>query len=144
MVREARTARTAALRRSASARQLLATYLVVESKQGLLLVDQHAAHERVLFERLREGWRGAGDREPAAARPPHARARRPVGRPARGAGRRSQALGFDLEPFGESSVVVRAVPAVLAGRDPAALVRGLLDSWLEVEAQGQAARAGSR
>ena len=51
----------------------------------------------------------------------------------------ARAFGFDLEPFGADTVAVRAVPAVLAGRDPAALVRGLLDSWLEVEAQGQAA-----
>ena len=36
--------------------QLLASYLVVEGKQGLILVDQHAAHERVLYERLRAEW----------------------------------------------------------------------------------------
>jgi DNA mismatch repair protein MutL len=118
---------------------LLATYLVVESKQGLLLVDQHAAHERVLFERLREGWRRR-EIESQLLLVPLTLAAAP-GQVARLAERADQvqAFGFDLEPFGESSVVARSLPAVLAGRDPAALVRGLLDSWLEVEAQSPGA-----
>src|SRR5204863_2611066 len=40
--------------------QLLATYLLVEGKQDLLLVDQHAAHERVLYEQLRAAWLARG------------------------------------------------------------------------------------
>ncbi len=118
---------------------LLATYLVVESKQGLLLVDQHAAHERILFERLREGWRQR-EIESQLLLVPLTLAAAP-GQVARLAERvdSARAFGFDLEPFGEDTVVVRAVPALLAGRDPAALARGLLDSWLEVDAQSQAA-----
>src|SRR6185295_9403150 len=40
--------------------QLLATYLLDEGKQDLLLVDQHAAHERVLYEQLRASWLASG------------------------------------------------------------------------------------
>jgi DNA mismatch repair protein MutL len=118
---------------------LLATYLVVESKQGLLLVDQHAAHERVLFERLRDGWRRR-EIEGQLLLVPLTLSAAP-GQVARLAERADavRAFGFDLEPFGDDTVVARAVPALLAGRDPAALVRGLLDSWLEVEAQSQGA-----
>ncbi len=107
--------------------QLLATYLLVESKQGLLLVDQHAAHERVLYERLRGAWlEGGVERQPLLL---------PVSLeldPARAGALVREAeelerLGFEVEPFGESAVVVRAVPALLAEQDPARLVRGLAD-----------------
>ena len=110
---------------------LLATYLVVEGKQGLLLVDQHAAHERVLYERLREGWRQR-EIESQLLLVPLTLAASP-GEVARLAERleAARALGFDLEPFGADTLLVRAVPAVLAGRDPGSLVRGLLESWLE-------------
>ncbi len=115
---------------------LLATYLVVEAKQGLLLVDQHAAHERVLFERLRAGWRQREIESQLLLVPLTLAV--PPGQVARLAERAGAvaAFGFDLDPFGADAVVVRAVPALLAGRDPAALVRGLLDAWLETDAAG--------
>jgi len=110
---------------------LLAAYLVLETKDGLLLVDQHAAHERVLFERLRAAWR-AREVESQRLLVPLTLAA-PAGQVARLAelADSTAAFGFDLEPFGAQTVVVRAVPALLADRDPAALVRGLLDDWLE-------------
>jgi DNA mismatch repair protein MutL len=107
--------------------QLLATYLLLEAKEGLLLVDQHAAHERVLYERLRAEWLERGvERQGLLA--PLAVQLDPRGL----AGllerlEAAQALGFDLEPFGEDTIAVRAVPALLADHDPAALVRSLAD-----------------
>ncbi len=122
--------------------QLLGTYLLVETKQGLLLVDQHAAHERVLYERLRAAWlEGGAPRQPlllpvtleldavrvaALARDPEATAR----------------LGFEVEPFGETAAVVRAVPALLAEYDPARLVRNLADE-LATASPGDAAEASA-
>jgi DNA mismatch repair protein MutL len=107
--------------------QLLTTYLLVEEKGGLLLVDQHAAHERVLYERLRAGWLAGGvECQPLLVpttvelEPAHAAAL---------ASERAalEPLGFEVEGFGSGTVVVRAIPALLAGRDPAALVRGLAE-----------------
>jgi DNA mismatch repair protein MutL len=120
---------------------LLATYLVVEGKQGLLLVDQHAGHERVLYERLREAWRRR-EIESQLLLVPLTLAASP-GEVARLAERldAARALGFDLEPFGEDTLLVRAVPAVLAGRDPGSLVRGLLESWLENDVASGPARS---
>jgi DNA mismatch repair protein MutL len=115
--------------------QFLATYLVLETKDRLLLIDQHAAHERVLYERLRGEWRARGvesqgllvpttlSLEPAALRALDA-ASDALGR-----------LGFEVEPFGADAVAVRAVPALLGARDPAALVRDLAD---ELRAAGAA------
>jgi DNA mismatch repair protein MutL len=112
--------------------QLLASYLLVEGKEGLLMIDQHAAHERVLYERLRAEWIERGvDRQGlllsvtveldplgASALQRHIET---VDR-----------LGFELEPFGESSVVVRAIPALLSGRDPAPLVRDLAEQLQDI------------
>jgi DNA mismatch repair protein MutL len=123
--------------------QILATYLVLETKQGLLLVDQHAAHERVLYERLRAEWRERGvERQgllvPAAVQlEPMALAA--LGDCAEGVER----LGFDLEPFGEGTVAVRAVPALLTDRDPASLVRNLGEELAAAGPAADALRRGS-
>jgi DNA mismatch repair protein MutL len=114
---------------------LLAAYLVLETKDGLLLVDQHAAHERVLFERLRAAWRERDVERQALLVPLTLAA--PAAQVAQLAERTADAaaLGFEIEPFGAETLVVRSVPALLAGRDPATLVRGLLETWLETPAQ---------
>jgi DNA mismatch repair protein MutL len=124
--------------------QLLGTYLVLESKDGLLLVDQHAAHERVLYERLRAGWlERSVERQallvpeivelPGGSYEALARASELVAR-----------LGFEVEGYDERSVAVRAVPAMLAGRDPAGLVRGLVDELAEADRVGTDVSASSR
>jgi DNA mismatch repair protein MutL len=119
---------------------LLAAYLVLETKDGLLLVDQHAAHERVLFERLRAAWRTREVESQRLLVPLTLAASAAEVAQLAGRGAELASLGFDLEPFGAETLVVRAVPSLLAGRDPATLVRGLLDGWLETPAQAAAAR----
>jgi DNA mismatch repair protein MutL len=113
--------------------QLLSSYLVLETKDGLLLMDQHAAHERVLYEQLRAEWleRGVASQgllvpEPVALDPVRLAA-------LMGCGDAATRLGFELDVFGQDAVVVRAVPALLAGRDPASLVGHLAD---EIAAAG--------
>ena len=124
--------------------QLLSTYLVLEAKDQLLLIDQHAGHERVLFERLRAEWLERGVESQGLLTPTTLRVE-PVPLAALIECRDSVArLGFDFEPFGAATVAIRAVPALLAGRDPAQLVRNLAE---ELAAAGEAAdalRAGSR
>ena len=105
--------------------QLLASYLVVEGKQGMLLVDQHAAHERVLYEQLRGEWLEHG----VACQPllvPEAVEIEALALAALlEAADRSTRLGFEIEVFGEDAVMVRGIPALLAGRKPSELVLGL-------------------
>jgi DNA mismatch repair protein MutL len=124
--------------------QLLATYLVLEGKQGLLLVDQHAAHERVLYERLRAEWTARGV-ESQGLLAPRVVELSPAACAALEQNAASVArLGFDLEAFGAGSVAVRAAPALLADRDPAGLVRGLADELAAAGPAADALRAGSR
>jgi len=118
--------------------QAHATYLVVEGKEDLLLVDQHAAHERVLYEQLRAGWLERGV-ERQALLAPLAVQLEPRALAVLLAHRDDAArLGFELEPFGDDTLALRTVPALLADRDPAGLLRGLADAWLE----GEGGRAG--
>ncbi len=113
--------------------QLQARYLVLEAEKGLLLVDQHAAHERILYERLRGAWlehkvEGQGLLVPETL---------DIG--PRGvavladASKWIAALGFEVEAFGESAVVIRAIPALLSGNDPRRLVADLVDELGQVD-----------
>jgi DNA mismatch repair protein MutL len=107
--------------------QLLATYLLVEAKDRLLLVDQHAAHERVLYERLRADWLGRGVERQGLLAPVSVALDPGALGVVEAESASLERLGFELEPFGADTVAVRAVPALLAERDPAQLVRDLVD-----------------
>ncbi len=124
--------------------QLLGTYLIAEDKEGLLLIDQHAAHERVLYERLRAAWLEDGVERQMLLTPltveMEAGSAGVIGAHAE----LTLALGFEVEPFGESAVVVRAVPALLAERDPLGLLRGLAEELREADRMGAALEPGTR
>jgi DNA mismatch repair protein MutL len=113
--------------------QMLARYLVLEGEKGMLLVDQHAAHERVLYERLRASWLAGGVEMQGLLAPESveigARAATLLGEAAASI----RKLGFDVEDFGEGSVLIRAIPALLSGANPGSLLGDLSD---EVE-QGE-------
>ncbi|MBN1179909.1 MAG: DNA mismatch repair endonuclease MutL [Anaerolineae bacterium] len=97
--------------------QIGATYVVAEGPDGLYLIDQHAAHERVLYEQMMDRQEGLASQqvlEPQAVEvPPHAAARVMEGMAA------LNGLGFDVEPFGGTTFLVRALPAILGRAEPA-------------------------
>lgn len=113
------------------------TYWILKGDDTLYLVDQHAAHERVLFERLKSADRGLSAQTllvPATLE---------LTADQEGALRAIAAdldrSGFILEPFGARTYLVRGVPEFAGRRDPALLVRDLVDDALENEA-GRSAR----
>jgi DNA mismatch repair protein MutL len=112
--------------------QIASSYLVAEGPDGLYLIDQHAAHERVLFEKLTLRQEGplssqtllqpvSVDLNPAAARLLNEQL--PV----------LNKFGFLVEVFGPSTFLVRAVPSILSGSDPAAALRVLVEDFEEDE-----------
>ena len=108
--------------------QLFAGYIVLEDDDGLLLLDQHAAHERVTFERLGAELRGGGIRVQ-----PHLVPEALELDPARAAQVRAalpelRALGFDLEPFGPTTLVLKGTPAVFGAGAGPALLRDFIGS----------------
>ncbi|HEY8414582.1 MAG TPA: DNA mismatch repair endonuclease MutL [Thermaerobacter sp.] len=106
--------------------QVAGTYLACAGPDGLYLVDQHAAHERIYFERFLR----AGEGEPVPGQilaVPVTVDLAPAEHSLLMEHRdRIEHLGFRIEPFGATSVLVRAVPAPLADRPSAALLADLL------------------
>ena len=112
--------------------QIHATYIVAQTEDGLVIVDQHAAHERLVYERMKEALAAGGVARQALLLPEvveldEAAVDRLLQRTDELA-----ALGLVLEPFGQGAVVVREVPALLGRTDAAALVRDLADDLAEV------------
>jgi DNA mismatch repair protein MutL len=111
--------------------QLHGTYILAETASGIVLVDQHAAHERLVYERMKEALAARGVARQALLLP------EVVELDEAGAARlasRAEELaefGLVLEPFGPGAVVVREVPALLPGLDVGALVRDLADELAE-------------
>jgi DNA mismatch repair protein MutL len=108
--------------------QVAATYIVAEAEDGLVLIDQHAAHERLVLERLRAA--GAGeDAAPAQALllPEVVELDEPSCDRLEEAADQLAAFGLVLERFGPAAMLVRSVPAVLKGGDIQALVRDVAD-----------------
>jgi DNA mismatch repair protein MutL len=111
--------------------QLHGTYILAETANGIVLVDQHAAHERLVYERMKEALAARGVARQALLLPEvveldEAAAARVAAR----AGELAE-FGLVLEPFGPGAVVVREVPALLSGLDVNALVRDLADELAE-------------
>ena len=112
--------------------QVHENYIIAQTATGMVIVDQHAAHERLVYERLKAQAAGAGiaaqallipeivDLSPGDA----ARLLAAAGDLAR--------LGLVIEPFGGSAVAVRETPALLGKINAAALIRDILDDLADL------------
>ena len=124
--------------------QVNAAFLLLESEEGVVLVDQHAAHERVLYEGLRRELQQGKIAQQTLLMPQMLEFE-----PARASRLREilaavEAMGFELEAFDAGNFALRALPALLADRDPAGLVEQLLDEALQIPELGEAQRFHSR
>ncbi|MEL6708591.1 MAG: DNA mismatch repair endonuclease MutL [Pseudomonadota bacterium] len=116
--------------------QVANTYIVAESADGLVLVDQHAAHERLVLERLkRSGAEEAAKRSQALLVPDVVEMDEVdcdrLEQAAEGLAR----FGLSIERFGPAAMLVRAVPAAIAKADTAKLLRDLSDDIAKHGAQ---------
>ncbi len=112
--------------------QVHETYIVAQTETGIVIVDQHAAHERLVYERMKDAMAATGvarqlllipevvELEEAAVERLSARAKELA------------ELGLVVEPFGAGAVVVREVPALLGEIDVPGLVRDLADELAEL------------
>jgi DNA mismatch repair protein MutL len=111
--------------------QLSGIYILAENAHGLVLVDMHAAHERITYERLKAARDDTGiRRQPLLVPLSLAVSSREVRAISDHVARLAE-LGLSVEPVGEESVVVREVPVALAGADIEQLVRDVLSDLVE-------------
>ena len=111
--------------------QIKATYIAAEGPDGMYLIDQHAAHERVLFERIKRDSRAGspsvqGLMEPVTVDLTPEQREIVDSRHSNVSG-----LGFHVEDFGGGASVLRGVPAVIGPEDPAGSLRDVLDLMAE-------------
>jgi len=132
--------------------QLDNNYIIAEGPDGLYLIDQHAAHERVLFERI-EHQRLQKEIEVQGLLEPMTLEVSPRQEAVLGSHCQELAeFGFAIEPFGDRTFLVRAVPALLYKKDWAGMLKELLDSlpegdkggWVEGVARSMACHSAVR
>ncbi|MEO0992857.1 MAG: DNA mismatch repair endonuclease MutL [Pseudomonadota bacterium] len=107
--------------------QLHATYIVAQTPDGIVIVDQHAAHERLVYERMKAERAETGVRRQALLLPAIVALEAGQAEALLAASEDLLALGLEIEPFGDGSICLRAVPAALDRADPEALIRDVAD-----------------
>ena len=107
--------------------QVAKTYIVAEAEDGLVLVDQHAAHERLVLERMRRAMSEGGVASQGLLVPEVVELDEPGCDRLEARAGELTAFGLDLERFGPRAMLVRAVPAALGKGDVHALVTDLAD-----------------
>jgi len=112
--------------------QVAATYIVAEAEDGLVIVDQHAAHERLVLERMRAARDGGAIARQALLIPEVAELDEPDCDRLEAAVAELADLGLEIERFGPTSVLVRAIPAALGKSDIAGLVSDLAGELAEL------------
>lgn len=111
--------------------QVMKTFIVADTRRGIVIVDQHVAHERILYEYL------CGLKGPTAIERQTLLAPETLHLDRRAAVILRERLeevvnvGFDIEPFGGESFLVRAAPAALRGKDPLKVLRDLADELVD-------------
>ena len=111
--------------------QLHETYVVAQTADGIVIVDQHAAHERLVYEDMKRQMAEGGVKRQALLIPDvveltEDEAQRVLSRADELAG-----LGLEIEPFGAGTICVRATPALFGEMDVRGLIRDLADDFSE-------------
>ncbi len=113
--------------------QVQETYIVAEGPQGMYLIDQHAAHECVIYERVRQAAARETPEVQGLLEPATVELSMPQEELVASQGALLGSYGWRLESFGERSHLIRGMPSVLTSKDPAQALLDLLDTTLSEE-----------
>ena len=109
------------------------TFIIAETENSLVIVDQHAAHERLVYERLKKAFANGGPSRQILLIPEVVELDAEAADRLAGAGAELERLGLVVEAFGQSAVIVREVPALLGQGNLQGLMRDLADELAEGE-----------
>ncbi len=112
--------------------QLHENYIIAQTSDGMVIVDQHAAHERLVYERLKRQMAEHGVKRQGLLIPEVVELGRDAAARVLERAEDLAGLGLIVEPFGDGAVAVREVPAVLGQADPAALLRDVADELADL------------
>jgi len=125
--------------------QLKGIYILAENAQGLVIVDMHAAHERIVYERLKAQWSETRGTSSLASQPlliPATFAATPLEMATAETNAATlQLLGLDITPLSDKTLVVRSVPTTLVQGDAVELARSVLAELSQHEASSVVQRA---
>jgi DNA mismatch repair protein MutL len=107
--------------------QVSRTYIVAEAEDGLVIVDQHAAHERLVLERMRKAMASGGVAAQALLLPEVVELEEPACDRLEARAAELTEFGLELERFGPRAMLVRSVPAMLGQSDVRGLIADLAD-----------------
>jgi DNA mismatch repair protein MutL len=108
--------------------QVMGSYIVAEGPDGLYLIDQHAAHERIVYEEVKRQRQRREVARQGLLAPDTFEVGPGPDQVLRGRYRELADFGFDIEPFGDRTYLVRAVPELVSEDDWSRVLRELLDS----------------
>ena len=112
--------------------QLHETYIVAQTADGLVIVDQHAAHERLVYERMKKQMAETGIDKQLLLIPEVVELEEEAASLLLSRAQELAELGFMIEPFGTGTVLVREIPSLLGKTDIQALVRDLAEEVSEL------------
>lgn len=121
--------------------QLHGVYILAQNQTGLVLVDMHAAHERITYERMKQSWGADGVRSQPLLVPESMAVGAHDAELAQGHGALLRELGFELDRLGPETLLIRAVPALLRDADAKALVTDVLS---DLAVAGESSRVQER
>ncbi|MBY0566289.1 MAG: DNA mismatch repair endonuclease MutL [Hyphomonadaceae bacterium] len=112
--------------------QVHETYIVSQTEDGIVIVDQHAAHERLVYERMKQMLSNGGVRRQALLIPEVVELDPAEAESIAARAEELAQLGLVIEPFGPGAILVRETPALLGHTDAAGLLRDLVDDIAEL------------
>ena len=113
--------------------QLHETYIVAQTRDGIVIVDQHAAHERLVYEQMKAQMASDGVKRQALLIPEVVELAEDEATRVLDRAEELAEMGLEIEAFGAGAVCVRATPALFGNMDAASLIKDLADDFAEYE-----------
>lgn len=110
--------------------QIKNLYLVVETKDGLVLIDQHAAHERMIYEKLKENEREHKFKSQQLLSPLKLDLSLKEWNIVKQNLENFKNIGFEIEDFGMNTIIIHSIPQDISGKDLTAIIKGMLSDLL--------------